>query len=121
MEVYDVLLRVVGALSQNLAITVAPIDQRLTTQQAANFLGVSRPTLNRYVDSHQLPHERLPGSRHRRIRLQDLLEFERQLRSDRRAVLDQFTRDAMDDGIYEGRPEDYALALEAARACKPID
>jgi hypothetical protein len=44
-ELYRVLRHVVEALQQGLAVTVAPLTQTLTTQQAAELLGVSRPTL----------------------------------------------------------------------------
>lgn len=38
-EVYRVLRRVVEALRQGLAVTVAPLAQTLTTQEAADLLG----------------------------------------------------------------------------------
>lgn len=43
-EVYRVLRQVVEALRQGLAVTVAPLARTLTTQQAADLLGVSQPT-----------------------------------------------------------------------------
>ncbi|MHD0175172.1 excisionase family DNA-binding protein [Corynebacterium diphtheriae] len=46
------------------AITVAPVDQLLTTQEAANFLGISRPTLVRLLEEGALPYERTTGGRH---------------------------------------------------------
>lgn len=44
-EAFEVLLQVFEAMNQGLAIQVAPLSARLTTQEAANYLGVSRPTL----------------------------------------------------------------------------
>jgi excisionase family DNA binding protein len=69
-ERYEVLKDVVAALSQGLAITVAPQHTVLTTGQAADLLGVSRPTLVRLFEG-EIPFDK-PG-RHRRIRLGDLL------------------------------------------------
>ena len=43
-EVYEVLIKVVDAMSHGRAITVAAVDQMLTTQEAADHLGISRPT-----------------------------------------------------------------------------
>lgn len=45
-------------------ITVVPQTQRLTTQEAADFLGISRPTLVKLLDQEKIPYQQ-PG-RHRR-------------------------------------------------------
>ena len=58
MEAYRVLIDIVRALSQGRAITVAPVDQLLTTQEAADFLGISRPTLVKLLESGRIPFER---------------------------------------------------------------
>src|SRR3974390_111329 len=64
-EVRHVLANVVEALRRGQAITVAPLAQRLTTQQAADLLGISRPTLVKLLESGKIPFD-TPG-RHRRI------------------------------------------------------
>ncbi|MEV4511661.1 helix-turn-helix domain-containing protein [Dactylosporangium sp. NPDC049525] len=48
---YRVLHQVVDALRQGLAVTVVPHSQTLTTQQAADLLGVGRPTVIKLLDS----------------------------------------------------------------------
>jgi excisionase family DNA binding protein len=111
--VYDVLVQVVEALRAGRAITVAPLAQRLTTQEAADLLGVSRPTLVKLLESGAIPYEQ-PG-RHRRVRLVDLLMYRDARRSERRAKLDRMTEEAGKAGVYEGSPEDYAAAFKAAR------
>lgn len=111
--VYDVLVQVVEALRAGRAVTVAPLAQRLTTQEAADLLGVSRPTLVKLLERGAIPYEQ-PG-RHRRVRLADLLAYRDARRSDRRATLNRMTTEAGDAGIYEGKPEDYASASKSAR------
>ena len=62
--VHQVLTQVVTALLAGKAVTVAPRSMTLTTQQAADLLGVSRPTVVRLITDGQLPAERV-GNRHR--------------------------------------------------------
>jgi excisionase family DNA binding protein len=112
-EVYQVLTAVVEALREGKVITVVPQTQRLTTQEAADFLGISRPTLVKLLDRGKIPFEQ-PG-RHRRILFSDLLSYVRQRREERTAALDRMTEEASEAGIYGGRPEDYAAALKKAR------
>ncbi len=68
-----VLLQVVEALSAGHAVTVAPQSSKLTTQQAADLLGVSRPTVVRLIDQGDLPAERI-GTR-RKVLLRELLDY----------------------------------------------
>jgi excisionase family DNA binding protein len=112
-EVYQVLVEVVDAMRQGKAITLVPRTQRLTTQEAADFLGISRPTLVKFLEDGKIPYDQ-PG-RHRRILFTDLLAYQEQRREDRRAVLDRMTEDASEAGIYGGTLGDYAAALKTAR------
>lgn len=41
LEVYRTLTETVEAMKAHRAVAVAPVDQRLTTQEAADFLGIS--------------------------------------------------------------------------------
>lgn len=102
-ELYEVLKDVVGALSQGLAITVAPQHTVLTTSQAADLLGISRPTLVRLLEDGKIPYDK-PG-RHRRIRLGDVLAYQERARRGRAAGLDEMVRVSEDAGIYD-IPED---------------
>lgn len=113
LEVYEVLVRVVDAMKAGKAITVAPLEQRLTTQQAADLLGISRPTLIKLLDENEIPHEK-PG-RHRRIRLSDVLAYRDRRRQERRARLAEMTRQGVEDGLYDMSAETYTDALKRAR------
>ncbi|MFC5993479.1 helix-turn-helix domain-containing protein [Pseudonocardia hispaniensis] len=98
-ELYEVLKDVVAALSQGLAITVAPQHTVLTTSQAADLLGVSRPTVVRLLEAGEIPFDK-PG-RHRRIRLRDLLAYQERARRARAAGLDEMVRASEDAGLYD--------------------
>ncbi|GMA21511.1 excisionase family DNA-binding protein [Arsenicicoccus piscis] len=71
--VYEILQQVVTAMQAGKAITVTPNDPVLTTQQAADLLGVTRPTLVKFLDEGRMPFERV--STRRKVRLQDVLEY----------------------------------------------
>ena len=67
----EVLLEVVTAMSKGQAISVVPKSRRLTTSEAADFLGISRPTLVKLLEGGEIPFEQ--PSRHRRVLLSDLV------------------------------------------------
>lgn len=97
-ELFDVLHDVVAALSRGLAITVAPRHTVLGTGEAADLLGVSRPTLVRMLEAGEILFEK-PG-RHRRIRLDDLLAHQTRSRRARATGLDEMVHSAEDAGGY---------------------
>lgn len=73
-SVHQVLTQVLEAMKAGKAVTVAPQSKLLTTQQAADLLGVSRPTVVKLIDEGALPGD-TPGKRRRMVKLDDLLEY----------------------------------------------
>ena len=67
----------------------------LTTQQAADLLGVSRPTVVRLIDSGELDAER-PGTR-RQVLLRDVLEYRERRRQRQYEVLAETAVDIDDE------------------------
>lgn len=115
LEAFNVLRDVVEAMRVGKAITVAPVDQMLTTQEAANFLGISRPTLVKLLEGGELAHELTSGGRHRRVRLQDVVQYQEAKRRDRRAALEDLTGSASEAGLYDEDADRYRQALRQAR------
>lgn len=66
---------VADAFVDGAAVTLSRHEHMVTTQEAADLLGVSRPTLVRMLDHGLIPYDQ-PGS-HRRLRLSDVLEHQR--------------------------------------------
>jgi excisionase family DNA binding protein len=91
--VTNLLLEVLRHIGNGDAVTIVPVTQMLTTQQAADILNVSRPFLISLLEKGEIRFE-LVG-RHRRIRADDLFAYKRS-RDDRRskALSDLAGRDA---------------------------
>ena len=70
---FDALKFVVDAMAKGQTIVLMPRGSYLTTQQAAEMLHVSRPHVVKLCDEGELPYEHV-GS-HRRIKIEDVLEF----------------------------------------------
>ena len=83
----------VEALLQAYADGLTPLvsigDDEVGTQEAAAFLKLSRPTVVKMMDEGRIAF-RKPG-KHRRVRLADLAAFERRLRSDQNAAMDELS------------------------------
>ena len=89
----ELLVRLLNQMAQGNAVTLIPIHAELTTQQAADILGVSSPFVVKEIEEKRLPARKV-GTR-RRVMFGDLMAYKR--RSDlarqdaleRLAVLDQ--------------------------------
>jgi excisionase family DNA binding protein len=96
--VHEVLRHVAEALSSGMGVCVAPLSAMLTTQEAADYLGVSRPTMVRILERGEIPMEK-PG-RHRFVRLKDLIEYKERDDARRREVLKALIEDAQINDLY---------------------
>ena len=72
-SLYLVLKRVVSHLTHGRAVTVVPLNKEVTTQEAADILNVSRPYLVKLLEQGDIPFIKVGA--HRRIRLEDLMEY----------------------------------------------
>jgi excisionase family DNA binding protein len=96
---YDLLKRIVRNLEDGRSLVLMPEERQLTTQRAADLLGMSRPYLIRLLDAGEMPYH-LVG-KHRRIALRDVLGYAKRRAEGRRAALDKMARDAFEAGLYE--------------------
>jgi excisionase family DNA binding protein len=93
-------LRFVGAtLAAGNGVTVVPRATKLTTQGAADFLSISRPTLVKLLERGDIPFEKV--GRHRRVTLDDLLAYQEREQARRRTVLAQSARNNQASGMLE--------------------
>ncbi|MCU1631340.1 MAG: binding domain protein excisionase family [Pseudonocardia sp.] len=97
-EAYRVLKEVLQAMAKGLAITVVPQHTMLTTQEAADMLGISRPTLVKLLESGEIPFE--PRGRHRRVLLTDVLDYQERARVERKKQLTAMVDEAGEHDLY---------------------
>ena len=71
--VVALLVELLAEVSKGHVVAVLPMQARLTTQQAAELLGVSRPFIVKELTLKRIPHIKV--GTHRRILLKDLLAY----------------------------------------------
>jgi excisionase family DNA binding protein len=98
-SIYNILLQVIGYLRQGKAVSVMPVMQELTTQQAANMLGVSRPFLIGLLNENKIPHHKT--GTHRRIYLKDVLAYRDERDKKRKLVLADIAKRDLAEGTYD--------------------
>jgi excisionase family DNA binding protein len=69
----QMIVEVLTAMAERKPVSVIPHTAELTTQQAADFLNVSRPHLVGLIDKGEIAH-RMVGT-HRRVRVSDLFAY----------------------------------------------
>jgi excisionase family DNA binding protein len=97
--VFEVLRTAVGFMSHGQAVTLVPDNQAITTQRAADILGMSRPFFIKQLEGGLMAHHRVGNQR--RVYLRDVLEFAKKRDKERLSALNLLARDAFEAGLYE--------------------
>lgn len=88
------LMRLVDVLESSPSAAVFPLDELLTTGQAAELLGVSRMTVVRLIDRGMLAAE--GGGKHRHVAVSELARYRAERTAARRQALVELTADIDD-------------------------
>jgi len=92
-------IEILDHLNDGIGVSVVSANAELTSQQAADMLGVSRPHL---IDKILMPAGPVPYrtvGRHRRIRFSDLDSYRREDELRRKAAADMVTDIAIEAGL----------------------
>ncbi|MBS0462188.1 MAG: excisionase family DNA-binding protein [Proteobacteria bacterium] len=93
------LVDILANMAAGNALSLVPIHAELTTQQAADFLSVSRPYLIGLVERGELAHHKV--GTHRRIYFRDLLEYREKSLARSHAILAEMAAQDQALGLYD--------------------
>ncbi len=93
------LSQILALMARQQTFVLYPESSELTTKQAAEVLGVSRPFLIRVLEAGQIPFRKV--GRHRRVLMQDILAYKKTMQIKRHAALDELVKASEDIGGYD--------------------
>src|SRR6266702_2021552 len=91
------LVRILEEMARGNAVTLIPVHAELTTQEAADMLNISRPSLIQLLDEGKIEYRKV--GTHRRVRFEALMSYKRAANAERRAALAELAAYDQEIGI----------------------
>jgi len=81
----QMLVRILEEMARGNAMTLIPIHAELSTQEAADMLHISRPSLIQLLNEEKMKYRKV--GTHRRVLFESLMAYKRRVDAERRATL----------------------------------
>jgi excisionase family DNA binding protein len=96
-QAVQALAEALGHLAAGQDVTVTAMPQEMTTQQAAEYLRVSRPFLIALLEKNELPYRKV--GTHRRVLAADVIAYKNRIDAARLQTLEQLAAQAQELGM----------------------
>jgi excisionase family DNA binding protein len=97
MAAFRMLVQILAEMGEGKDVTMVPLQREMTTQKAADFLEISRPSLLKLLEKGEMRF-RMVGN-HRRILFADVVEYRKRSMAHRHAALDELAKQAQKLGL----------------------
>jgi excisionase family DNA binding protein len=98
-QLTKVFLRFVSEVAKGNSVSIEALDTLMTTQQAADYLGYSRPTLIKLLDDYEVPISKV--GRHRRISFDAVTALQLQIQVNRQQAIRDLQKMEVELGLLD--------------------
>lgn len=98
-SVYRALRQMLPVMARGDAVAVVPLHKEMTTQEAADFLNISRPSVVKLLEEGIIPHTKV--GTHRRVRFSDVLTYKQRRSEERQRFLQYMLDVAQENNAYD--------------------
>lgn len=91
------LVRILEEIARGNAVTLVPVHAELTTQEAADMLNISRPSLIQLLEEGKIDYRKV--GTHRRVKFESMMAYKRRADTERRAALAELAAYDQEIGI----------------------
>jgi len=96
---YQTIHEVLELQRKGKSVTIVSHDKYMTTQEAADFLNMSRPYLIKILENKEIPYIKV-GNR-RKILTEDIMKYKQRRDKNRCQIMKNFSQGLKEDGLYD--------------------
>jgi excisionase family DNA binding protein len=96
--IQELFVQIIENIAEGKAVSLTPVNSEFTTQQAADYLNVSRPFLIQLLNENKIKYRKV-GS-HRRVLFEDLVKYKEASYKQSIQILDELTSEGQKLNLY---------------------